>query len=208
MKHDFPWPEPDMILFEAASGNDWRANARLPDTPDWILYKMAYEEAARVLIERASSGKDQDFLIYPIIFSARHAIELGFKDIIRLGNELLEKDKTSPIGHDLLELWQEIRDQLAAIETEDSDDDIRSFEALLAQLHTIDPRSITFRYPSDTQNRPTFCIENGGIPNLINTKALGHGIEAMLSFLTGFRDWLNDLVEAHVDFNRDYEEYA
>ena len=193
-----------MTLFEGGDGTDWRANACMPLSPDWLLYTMAYEQAARILIERSASGRDQDLLIYPIMFTARQAIELGFKEMIQLANRLLDQEPSYPMRHDLLELWNTIRSQLEQIGVTEDDQEIDAFEDLICQVNSIDPKSITFRYPTDSNDRPTFHVERGGIPELINTRKLGQILEAIFNFLGGSRDWLNNLVEIEEDIARDH----
>ena len=58
---------------------------------NWGLYILSYQKATNLLIKQTASGKDQDTLIYPILFNARQAIELGLKEIIRLADRLLDR---------------------------------------------------------------------------------------------------------------------
>jgi hypothetical protein len=65
---------------------DWMNNACLNvmGNGDAFAYKAGYRRGAEVLIEYVGeSGRDQDFLVYPIIFLYRHHIELMLKRIIR-----------------------------------------------------------------------------------------------------------------------------
>ena len=203
MDRELAWPEPGMTLFEDGNGSDWRANACMPHSPDWLLYTMGYERAAKILIERSASGRDQDLLIYPIMFTARQAIELGFKEIIQLGNRLLDEQQSYPRNHDILGLWLTIRNQLQQLAPAEDDEAMEAFEDLIRQVHSIDPKSLTFRYPRDREDRPTFYVGGGEIPELINTRKLGYVLESIFNFLGGARDWLNDLVETQQDIARE-----
>src|SRR5580700_1750778 len=65
---------------------DWMNNACLNvmGNGDAFAYKAGYLRGAEVLIEYVGeSGRDQDFLVYQIIFLYRHHIELMLKRIIR-----------------------------------------------------------------------------------------------------------------------------
>ena len=115
------WPEPDMSLFEPTTPRAWRANARMDHRLDWGLYILGYKEATNLLLQHTASGRDQDTLIYPILFNARQAIELGLKEIIRLGDRLLNLDdpyysSPLPLGHQLRPLWDKAKDRIARVE--------------------------------------------------------------------------------------------
>jgi len=53
----------------------------------WELYSTGYKMAGDLLIENADNNTS--FLIYPIVFSYRHCIELRLKQISIEGNKLL-----------------------------------------------------------------------------------------------------------------------
>ena len=216
------WPEPDMSLFETTNPSDWRANARMDHRLDWGLYILGYQEATNLLLEKTASGRDQDTLIYPILFNARQAIELGLKEVIRLADRLLNLDDPSyngslPWGHPLRPLWDEAKERIAQVETSFDpgalDDHYHrssaGFERLVRQLDSADPGSFNFRYPVDKKDQPSFLVDDGKtqggnakLPRLINTRDLKRTLNAMFTFLTGLSEWLTgvyDVMEAAYD---------
>ena len=185
-----------MSLFETYAEDGWRANAQLSQPPAWVIYQHGYELAAKLLMERTASGKDQDFLIYPILFTARQAIELGLKEIMLLGTRLSGRSDSYPKTHDLELLWENAKDLLIEAGNADSDS-TDSFEALLKEVHAADPGSMTFRYPVDKQDSPSFTVDDDEIPRLINTRSLNRVLCAMFNYLSGARDWLENIVETN-----------
>ncbi|MGU3906767.1 hypothetical protein ACVZDL_23390 (plasmid) [Escherichia coli] len=57
-----------------ASDSDWHNNACLNYMPDHgTAYTEGYRRAADILINHIDeSGRDQDFLVYPVLFLYRH----------------------------------------------------------------------------------------------------------------------------------------
>ncbi|HID3427534.1 TPA: hypothetical protein ACXE0P_002231 [Klebsiella pneumoniae] len=57
-----------------ASDSDWHNNACLNYMPDHgTAYTEGYRRAADILIKHIDeSGRDQDFLVYPVLFLYRH----------------------------------------------------------------------------------------------------------------------------------------
>ena len=144
MDDGYAWPKPGMSLFETTNPRDWRANACMPHQPDWVSYQSGYQLAAELLMAHTASGKDQDLLIYPILFNARQAIELGLKETIRLGNRLLDRDGSYPKHHELAPLWQIAKGLLAEAaslhDPEALDEEVTgAFEELIEALDTVDP---------------------------------------------------------------------
>lgn len=205
------YPEPGMSLFET-SRSDWRANARMDHKLDWDLYVLGYQEATHLILNHTASGRDQDTLIYPILFNARQAVELQLKEIIRLADQILGRkdpypDKHPMWDHKLRPLWAKARDRI--LEVEDCHDPgasnaqhTRSFGRLLNELDCADPGSYTFRYPIDKKEKPSFQIkkgttrkEEGKLPRLINIKDLKRPIEAMFNYLDAVSEWLTVMSE-------------
>lgn len=216
MENEYAWPRPGMSLFDTADRGDWRPNANMSWGPNWTLYQNGYAEAAQLLMRHTASGKDQDFLIYPILFTARQAIELGLKEIILRGNRLLGREDPYPNSHDLCRPWKMAKTLLAdaeAIHQPGASDGqaTTAFEELIKQLSAADPKSMTFRYPVDTKGRPSFVVgsSNGKVPQLINTRDLNHTLSAMFNYLTAAGAWLENILETiedlHTDFSPDYE---
>ena len=187
------WPQTGMSLLQAVSGGPWRANAQMYLGPDWVAYQHGYELATTLLLERAASGRDQDVLIFPILFNARQAIELALKEIIVIGMRLGHTEPY-PMTHNLLMLWEVANGVLVAAGADDQES-TGAFEVLLRELHVADPTAITFRYPEDTDRGPSFRVDDGSIPKLIHTSDLADALHAMFNFLLGAREWLDNVAE-------------
>ena len=86
---------------------DWQTNACLNWLNDPIeLYATGYKEAGDRLVEFVLlNSRDQDFLIYPIVFLYRQYVELRLKEIIKEGLILLEEGNAFPKHHKIWELW-------------------------------------------------------------------------------------------------------
>ncbi len=56
-----------------------------------------YRRGARLLVEHVDEhARDQDFLVYPIMFLYRHHIELALKNIILQVPYVIERELTTP----------------------------------------------------------------------------------------------------------------
>jgi len=216
MEDEIAWPRPGMSLLKTTNERDWRPNANMTWGPNWTLYQYGYAEAAKLLMRRTASGRDQDFLIYPILFTARQAIELGLKEIILAGSRLMGRGEPDLISHDLGHLWELAKILLAdaeALHHPGASDEAATtaFEDLIKQLSAADPKSMTFRYPVDTKGRPSFVVgaSDGKVPELINTRDLSNTLDAMFNYLTGAGAWLENILETvdglDADFRADQE---
>jgi hypothetical protein len=162
MKHpslsyrSIPWPMPKDKLFKEDS--DWRHTARLNlGGKGWESYSTGYKEAADSLARRfIRKWQGNDILTYPMVFLYRHYLELRLKQVIILGQELLDE----PISiqqkilenHWLNELWKPCREILEKLAEEefwpkDPVEELDRVERLVDEFHTNDPDNINFRYP-------------------------------------------------------------
>ncbi len=76
VEDDFPWPQKGDRLFGADS--DWWHNA-CPNYAwnPWHAYSTGYRCAADILVAFIdSSGREQDTLVYPIVFLYRSILNL------------------------------------------------------------------------------------------------------------------------------------
>jgi hypothetical protein len=97
------WGRALMRRMERRRGDlrDWMNNGcvNVMGNGDAYAYKAGYRRGAEVLIGYVGeSARDQDFLVYPIIFLYRHHVELMLKRIIRrapylIDGSLSEKEK-------------------------------------------------------------------------------------------------------------------
>ena len=74
---------------------DWINNACLRQGDDYAC-REGYRRAAQILVEAVGEEeRDQDFLVYPIVFLYRHYIELALKDFIRRAPYLIDRELTT-----------------------------------------------------------------------------------------------------------------
>jgi hypothetical protein len=161
--------EEDSSLF--ILGEDSHNNACLNFLDDMSYgYIQGYLRTGEILADYINEKVvEQDMLIYPLLFSYRHHIELRLKKIIQSGNLLLEDGTDYPDSHRLNNLWQESRTIITKICTNENLEEIMKImgkiERYINELDNIDQRSDAFRYWEGTKRmeRPK------NIPNVYNT---------------------------------------
>ncbi|MGH7451463.1 MAG: hypothetical protein ACRENG_08980, partial [bacterium] len=146
-----PWPRKGDVLFK--SDNDWSNNACLNflhSSQELYLYAHGYKQAADILVDHISATKrDQDILVYPIVFLYRHCIELYLKEIITEGNILLDEPKEMPTGHKIDVLWKDCKIILEKLQFDSTKDELEAVDEIISQFSEKDPLSFAFRYPTD-----------------------------------------------------------
>lgn len=113
-----------------ASGHDWQNNACLNYLPDHgTAYTEGYRRAADILINHIDdTGRDQDFLVYPVLFLYRHHLELLIKQVIGLALALTEDPDQYPYkkdNHNLNTLWSHAQKLILAVDDRYRSSDLR-----------------------------------------------------------------------------------
>jgi hypothetical protein len=145
---------------------DWHNNACLSLGGDPFAYAEGYRRAAEILVFYVNDhGRDQDILVYPILFLYRHHLELAMKRIIRRLPRLLYRDLTSNEKgqlkqHSLIGLWQTLKPMVSEIYkavdwTRPAKDDIEGADDYIRQLSEIDSDSTSFRYAHAKDGSPS-----------------------------------------------------
>lgn len=152
------WPSEQRSLH--GEGDDWRQTA-------WLGWSQSGDPHPRIRGFRVAAeligmyvsetGVAQDGLIYPFVYLWYQHLELLLKQLI-VDTELLEGiDAKRPYGHDLMGLWQRLRQALGS---RGSSDELDNAEQVIAELHAIDPRGDAFRYPTSKDGTPTLRAIN------------------------------------------------
>src|SRR5580765_4831727 len=113
---------------------------------------MCSRGAVQLLVQAVGkTERDQDILVYPIVFLYRHHIELALKAVILRAPYLIERPLTKAetdhlAQHRLDLLWQDFKPMAAAISEaagwhELPADDIKGIDDYIRQLHDVDPGS-------------------------------------------------------------------
>ena len=121
-------------------------------------YQFGYQTAVKLLID--SIKKDSglvDPLIYPLLFSARHCIELFLKRSIHLLegiNKMINENilfKNHLLIHDISVLWNYFK-SLSTFDKRISEQ-VNLLDEYVCDYYDVDLTGETFRYPFDTNNR-------------------------------------------------------
>ena len=162
-------------------------NAYLGHYPSFWNYLGTYKNAFDALMDKVEkSGLHVDHLAYPILFTARHCMELGFKANIRYFMKYSEKDDYKKAGtHDLSKLFAAFKLHVIAtiknlkdkygIEVEKTEvaefnNYCKEVEKLTDIFHLLDQYSDSFRYPVDKENNKSF--DHKDTINLLDVKEL------------------------------------
>ena len=160
------------------TGNGFRAKyeAYLGNYLRFGSYLNFYHEAFKVLMKDVeTTGGHVDRLAYPMLFIARHCLELGFKSNIRYFKKYSEKnDFTNSDSHDLKELFHGFKlhvqetvknlkkkhgIEIEKIEIKEFEKICNEIEKLTIYFDQVDKGSFSFRYPVDKKNTKVFKFD-------------------------------------------------
>jgi hypothetical protein len=145
--------------------HDWKNNACLRQGDDYAC-REGYLRGAQILVQAVGEEeRDQDFLVYPIVFLYRHYIELLLKGIIRgapylIDRELTVAERNHLDGHRLDLLWNDFKPLSVAITkvagwSELPIEDIEGINDYIRQISEIDPHSYSLRYAHSKEGAPS-----------------------------------------------------
>ena len=128
------------------------------------LYISGYEKATELLIKDVlDRDRNLDSLIYPIMYSYRHYLELCFKELSWLCKQVL-KDKQNFIVevkgqkrfekydndiHGLSRLWQRVLSDLRQIDNNSPKNLVAQINKTVDDFQGIDSNGQSFRYPEN-----------------------------------------------------------
>ncbi len=144
-----------------ASGPDWQLNACVNYAfDDLYAYAEGYKRAGDILTGELAAHPTHglDFVVYPLVFLYRHAIELQLKGVIRDGRRLLRLEAVSgkEIQHHGLEkLWELARPILEEVWPEADTCCLDRIAKVVHDLAKADPDSQAFRYDRDRKGNRT-----------------------------------------------------
>ncbi|MEG0211144.1 hypothetical protein [Hafnia sp.] len=184
-----------------ASGSDWHNNACLNYMSDHgSAYTEGYRRAAEILIGHIdASGRDQDFLVYPVLFLYRHHLELIIKQVISLALKLAEepdKYQYKKDDHNLNTLWSLAQKLLLDVDDNYRSSEFRIVKEVVKALLKTDERATDFRYAQ--RNNGTRSLKE---IHYVNTRHFGAQMGAASDLLGRIDDGLRYLLDSKAEWN-------
>jgi hypothetical protein len=193
---------------------DWMNNACLRQGDDYAC-REGYRRGAQILVQAVGeTERDQDFLVYPIVFLYRHYIELVLKEIIRRAPYLVERELTADEkkhleGHRLDLLWNDFKPLSSAITkvagwSDLPADDIHGIDDYISQISEIDPNSYSLRYAHSKKGSPS-------LPKSlthINLRHFGEMMDRLASYLWGIDVGMSAMEDMKHDYESEMASYA
>jgi hypothetical protein len=204
-----PAPRKGDLLFRDDLA-DWQNNACLNYMPggNQFAYTEGYRRGAQQLVRYVTeNARDQDLLVYPVIFLYRHHIELALKRIIVRAPYLIDRTLTDiekkHLGtHRLDRLWHDLKPMFVAIckaagwKAPDPED-IEGIDDYIRQLVALDPDSYSFRYAHSKSGDPLLPSDLKGI----NIRHFAEMMERLASYLDGIDSATDDLADVKAEMD-------
>ncbi len=150
----------------------------LPEDISWLHktfqtfggYADSYQSGAIILLDSAILNQDlRDINIYPAVFLIRHYLELRLKELIFGLNYCIQQTKTFPTHHSLDSLWKEFIKAYTTIGQKTNDESFSAIDDLIKEISSVDPVSMSFRYPVDKQGEQIHSLKYINLKNLRET---------------------------------------
>jgi hypothetical protein len=182
----YRWPKKGDRLLRKT--NDWNAGVSFSNdgvSPHVHIWD-GYMSAGEALVEDCRRNPQaRHFLVYPILFAYRHALELAMKWILTMYGGYGADEIAH---HDLWQLWKLCR---KVIDTAGENDvSINIVEKIVKEMHDLDKSALAFRYGIDKNSKPPKLPEGLYDPENISDvmSGVGHffdGTDGMLSDRVG-----------------------
>ncbi len=207
-------PRKEDVLFRDGL-EDWWNNACLNvvASGDEHGYTEGYRRGATLLVEHVMEHqRDQDYLVYPVIFLYRHHIELALKNIIGhmpyvLDQEFTQAEEKHLGKHRLDLLWQNLKPKLGAMAdiagwARLPNDDLEGIDSYIRQLTALDPDSFSFRYTRSKKGAPSLPLEL----KRINLRHFAEMMERLADYLDGLDTAVSVLEEGKAEMEAAYRD--
>lgn len=212
-----PPPRKSDVLFGITT--DWQSNACVSGIDNAIVYQKGYRRAALHLVEYVcETEREQDSLIFPIVYLYRHHIELTLKSIVRTSSfvtdyTMTEKELDILGRHDLDNLWSLARPMLNPVcELGGSpafpQDDLEGIDSYILQLDMHDPDGQRFRYATiKSKGRKKKRLPSLS-PDLkyINVREFAIALEKLADYLEAIENWFDDIADAKAEYQKKMSE--
>jgi HEPN domain-containing protein len=137
---------------------------------DFGSYADGYQTGAINLIDSALNNSDlRDYNIYPAIFLIRHYIELRLKELILGINLCNGLTNEYPKSHDIQKLWRDFKTAYLSIGEDITDPRFDVIGELIEEMASVDPISMSFRYPVDKNGMKIQKLKTINLTNLRET---------------------------------------
>lgn len=154
---------------------------------------MVRDSVDRVLETR----RDLDFVVFPIVASWRHYVELRLKLIwLELANLRDERSKVYKT-HDLAWLWSRVRPLLLGEFPAEPEALLAPVDEHVRDLHAIDPDGMRMRYTVDLEGRPSLpptftCVSYIGLRDTVEDvsqtlEGIACHVKSAVDFVAGRR---------------------
>lgn len=190
--------------FEDLFGPEAQKHVRFTaiDWDEGQSFRMRIEggkEALNLIFQQMKQEDRGNTLIYPLVWNARHLVELMLKEALWRGRKLDYYTGIDPETlfntHNLEQLGNHVRALLDEADIDlDGWPDVRTF---LRTWDRADPDGAFFEYGRDTTGDPIPVVGNG---NVGATKVI-EGVDSTIAVLQKLLDYL----DAHLDMKAEYE---
>ncbi len=157
-------------------------------------YANGYFDSGEILIERIRENESRvDILVYPLVFTYRHALELSIKYLAERLPPLFGVSVKIESTHNLTDNWDKVRvfmeRFLEVSEDESGKEHIQMVDQVVKDFVQIDPFGQTFRFPET----------KGGKPHLLNTNIINVEVvgDSMVCVRNVFSAWFYCISEAY-----------
>jgi hypothetical protein len=193
---------------------DWTNNACLRQG-DAYAHREGYRRGAQILVTSVgATARDQDFLVYPIVFLYRHYVELVLKEIIRRAPYLIERELTVTEkkhldDHRLDFLWEDFKPMSSAISQvagwdELPKEDVEGIDHYIRQISEVDPRSYSLRYAYSKKGDPSLPKDL----THINLRHFGDLMERLSNYLWGIDVGMSAIEDMKHNYESEMASYA
>lgn len=180
--------EPVVDIFAASHDGTFNACVGENGMHDLRTYAEGYIDASILLLETLFEKQllgSRDTLVHPILYSARHAIELTIKHVLTELNKCdLQTDENRIKGHSLGKLWS----LFEAVAKHDSrlNNLFKNMNPIVQYLDDIDKDAQDFRYPAGNAKqgeKPKQTLEGKRIVDLVTTYKMVKELKELLMSL-------------------------
>lgn len=177
-------------FFKVVRDGQWNACVGLQGEEE--SYVDGYIQAAIELIDAIFEKKlldKRDTLVFPILYNARHAIELALKFAIgRLEEAKAIKGDNRRPHHDIEAYWKRLND--ASVGDEKLATLIAQLKPYIDSLTRIDTDGQQLRYPVNINNDPSLSGQS-----IVNLSHVHKNLKVLQTLLLDFKDRVVDFVE-------------